>query len=374
MQSFFLQSGASTNASGISKATPSGASRLVSSFRPLPVPAAAIASDKAPTSPAPTHTIHVIPNNGRDAGRAIGGIPPVMGAHLMASGVVAPLSQSKGPGLDVAPHQFQYPGTEGDASVLLFFSKAGVAQGITRAVAEAADAAIAAKGAFTLVLSGGSLLGLLAGLADAKFKADWDKWHIFYVDERNVPHSSPDSTHGAALEAFLGKVPIPAANIHAIHENVPVEQAATQYAGQIISVPPAALPRTAKDEFPIFDLILLGMGPDGHVASLFPNKPQTSATSGWVLPVTNSPKPPPERITFTMPVINSAKDVVLVALGHEKAEVLQRVLEVQALPGALPAQLVRPTQGRLRVFLDVASAQNLDVTNWEDKKAYPRST
>jgi len=330
------------------------------------------ATDKEVASPVRAKPlINIIPDNGRDAGRSFGGVPPVMGAHLMASGFVAPMSTSKGPGVDLVPHQFQYTSIEGDASIVLFFSKAGLAQGVVKAVLEAADAAIAAKGSFTLVLSGGSLLNLLSGLVGKKEPA-WDKWHIFYVDERNVPYTSPDSTHKAATEILLSKVPIPAANIYAILEGVPVEQAAINYEGRLIGLPTSVLPRAANG-FPVFDLILLGMGPDGHVASLFPNRSQTAATHGWILPVTASPKPPPERITFTMPVINAAKDIVLVAAGDEKAEIVQRALEIQALPGSLPAQLVRPAEGRLRWFLDVQSAQHLNITEWENKKAWPRS-
>ncbi len=166
--------------------------------------AAPPAAPAAPGSKPPV--INVIPLNGRDAGRAFDGIPPVMGAHLMASGAAAPLSVSKGPGLDIHPALFNYPGREGDASVILHFSKQGVAQALIKSVLEAAEAAIAQKGAFTLVLSGGSLPTLLSGLADSKVKAAWDKWHVFYVDERNVPHASADSNHKAAVDAFLGKV------------------------------------------------------------------------------------------------------------------------------------------------------------------------
>lgn len=101
---------------------------------------------------------------------------------------------SKGPGIDVTPHQFQYLPAEGDATILLHPSKADVGVAVVKAVADAAAASIAAKGSFTLVLSGGSLLGQLSGLAQLK-SAQFDKWHIFFVDERNVPHSSSDSTY-----------------------------------------------------------------------------------------------------------------------------------------------------------------------------------
>ena len=152
-----------------------------------------------------------------------------------------------------------------------------------------------------------------------------------------------------------------------------MKDAAVEYNGQLLSLPQDVLPRNSAG-FPVFDLILLGLGPDGHVASLFPNKSQTAATEGWVLHVEDSPKPPPERITMTMPVINAAKEVIVVAFGGGKAEIVQRVLEVQALPGSLPAQLVRPDSGRLTWYLDSESAQNLKIQSWEDKKEFPRSS
>ncbi|EFJ45032.1 hypothetical protein VOLCADRAFT_82562 [Volvox carteri f. nagariensis] len=291
----------------------------------------------------------------------------------MASGTVAPVSVSKGAGVDLIPHQFQYHTTETDASVLLYVTPEKAQAGLTKLVVEAAQAAVKAKGAFTLVLSGGSLPALLGPLASAK-GIDWSKTHIFFVDERNVPHTCPDSTFKAVQEALLSQVPIPASQVYAIAEGLPVEQAATQYEGRLISIPASALPRSADGGFPVFDLILLGVGPDGHVASLFPNRPETAATQGWVLPVKDSPKPPPERITMTMPVINAAKEVAVVALGESKREIVQRVLEVQALPGALPAQLVRPKGGKLKWVLDVASAELLDVASWGEGKEFPRSS
>lgn len=213
---------------------------------------------------------------------------------------------------------------------------------------------------------------MLSSIAEVK-GADFSKWWVFFVDERNVPHDSLDSNYKGAHEALLGRVGIPAEQVFAIHEHLPVEQAATNYEGRLVGLDAAVLPRT-PDNFPVFDLILLGIGPDGHVASLFPNRPEVSVTKGWVLPVSNSPKPPPERITFTLPAINSAKEIVVVAVGESKAETVQRVMEVQALPGALPAQMVRPSAGgKLKWVLDSLSAQELKLEDWETSKAFPRN-
>ena len=120
-------------------------------------------------------------------------------------------------------------------------------------------------------------------------------------------------------------------------------------------------------------MILITSGPDGHVASHFAHRSSISEAVQWVVPVSNSPKPPAERITLTLPVINAAKDIAFLALGEDKVEVVQRVLEVQALPGALPAQLVRPESGKTRWLLDVQSAQHLNIASWEEAKLFPRS-
>ena len=295
-------------------------------------------------------------------------------ACMIPVGEAAPISTSKGADLGGIPHTFHYADKDVNADVVQFANGDVGAQGIARLVQQAAEDAIKQKGSFTLVLSGGSLLKGLTPLASIK-GMEWDKWHIFYVDERNVPHSSPDSTHKGAHEAFLSKVQIPTENIHTIKEGLSVKDAATEYAGQILHLPETVIPKsTGSVRLPVFDLILLGIGPDGHVASLFPNKEQTGVKEGIVLPVENSPKPPPERITFSLPVINAAKQIVIVAFGGGKAEVIQRALEVQALPGSLPAQLVQPETGNLTWYLDADSAQNLHIQDWDNKKAFPRSS
>ena len=126
---------------------------------------------------------------------------------------------------------------------------------------------------------------------------------------------------------------------------------------------------------PRLDLVLLGLGEDAHVASLFPNAPelQEPASGRWVLPITASPKPPAGRVTLSMAAINAAAAVVFVASGPGKARPVQLVLEVQALPGALPAQLVRPVAGSVRWLLDGAAAGALRPALWDQPAFWPRS-
>lgn len=299
------------------------------------------------------------------------GVPAVMGAHLMESGQVAPISTSKAPGDGNVPHMFQYHSGETDTHVCQYADFAAAARGMVGQVAALAQTAIEERGAFVLAISGGSMLKALGYFSGAK-GVDFSKWWVLFVDERNVPHSSDDSTFKGAKGPFLDAVPIPAAQVLEIHEGLTAEQAATNYEGRMLDVPPDVLPRDDSG-MPVLDCILLGTGPDGHIASLFPNHPALAVKEGWILPVTDSPKPPPERITFTLPAINAAKAVLFLACGAGKAEVVHRALECQALPGAIPAQLVRPTAGTVTWLLDLESAAQLEIASWEDKKAHPRS-
>ena len=290
----------------------------------------------------------------------------------MCSGSLAPLSNSKGPGINIAPQYFTYPSGESEIDVIIYDNEFSAANGLADTIARASAASIAAKGSFTIALSGGSLVKALEGVI-GRSDIDFTRWYVFFVDERVVPLSSPDSNYAAAQEALLRKVPIPASHIIPIKEGLPAAQAAEHYAGRMLDLPDSVLPRTASG-FPVLDLVLLGVGPDGHVASLFPNRKETAATSGWILPVTDSPKPPSARITMTMPVLNAAARVAVVALGAGKSEVVQRALEVQSLPGALPVQLVQPAAGNLTWIVDKAAAGDLQVADWDNTKKYPRST
>lgn len=288
----------------------------------------------------------------------------------MASGTVAPISTSKGV-LRECQHIFKYSAEPYVCSLREYPGQTTAGEALGDMILAAAKSSIEAKGRFTLAVPGGSVISLLKSLVNKK--AEFEKWHVFWVDERVVPLDHEDSNFKAASDVFLTKIGIPESNQHAIVENASAEETATHYEGNLVkSVTEGLIPKS-EDGFPVLDFVLLGIGPDGHIASLFPNSVQLSETSSWVCSVSDSPKPPSERITLTLPVINKAQEVVLVALGPSKAEIVQRVLEVQSLPGALPAQLVRPSSGKLTWLLDSASAERLTIQNWTNSKSFPRN-
>lgn len=215
-----------------------------------------------------------------------------------------------------------------------------------------ASAAVRARGRFTVALSGGSTPRTLYSLLATKPNIPWDKICIFWGDERHVPPDQPESNYHMANEALLSKVPVPVENIFRIHaEEKDATAAALQYE------------QTLKDffhlspgEFPRFDLILLGVGPDGHTASLFPdtsalNETKRLVVSNWV------PKFQTDRITFTLPVLNAAACVMFLLRGADKASTLHEVLENSSAD--LPSQKVRPANGKLIWLVDEPAARTL---------------
>ncbi|MCL4295648.1 MAG: 6-phosphogluconolactonase [Anaerolineae bacterium] len=232
-------------------------------------------------------------------------------------------------------------------------------------VAQLSAEAIAVRGRFTLALSGGSLPQLL-GPALVKQATDWSAWHVFWADERCVPLTQPDSNYFLAQQYLFDHVPIPPEQIHAPNTSLDPAQMAAAYQtvlAQVFSVqPPIPQPHDPVDQttklpaFPQFDLILLGMGEDGHTASLFPGHPLLQETERWVVPIFDSPKPPPQRITLTLPLLNNARQVAFIAAGAGKAAILPQVF---AAGSPLPAHRVQPTSGHLHWFVDEAAAANL---------------
>lgn len=184
---------------------------------------------------------------------------------------------------------------------------------------------------------------------------------VFYVDERVVPLDHPDSNHLACTNLLFSKVPIPSENIHAIDPTLlnDLEELSDAYEKELIR----EFAQKDSARFPIFDLILLGMGPDGHTASLFPSHVLLTEEDRWIAYLDDSPKPPPKRITFTYPVINHANRVVFVAAGKEKVDTLSSILDHPE--AGLPAARVKPVfPGQLYWFVDDAAAE---------KVQYPRT-
>jgi 6-phosphogluconolactonase len=217
-----------------------------------------------------------------------------------------------------------------------------------------ANQAIATRRRFTVALSGGSTpKGLFSLLASGSFPSvPWNKIFFFWSDERHVPPNDPESNYRMANESMLSKVAVPPENIFRIRaEEQDAAAAASEYA-QAITKFFALKP----GEFPRFDLIYLGIGPDGHTASLFPGSAGLEEHSRLVI-ANWVEKFKTNRITFTYPVLNGAACVTFLVSGPDKAPILHEVLENPE--SGLPCQRVRPTNGRLVWLLDRAAASAL---------------
>ncbi len=226
---------------------------------------------------------------------------------------------------------------------------------VARAAAEEwrarALAAVAGSGRFAVALAGGATPGrLYALLADAaapyRAALPWAATHVFFGDERPVPPDHPESNYGMARDALLARVPIPPANVRRMRGEEEPEAAARAYEDEL---------RAFFGPSPRFDLALLGMGPDGHTASLFPGSPALDETARLaVAPFV--PALGTGRITLTLPALDAASRVVFLVSGAAKAKALARVLSGERGPGALPAARVRPREGSVLWLVDRAAA------------------
>jgi 6-phosphogluconolactonase len=227
-------------------------------------------------------------------------------------------------------------------------------------VVEVASRGITDNARVAIALSGGStprhLYTLLASEKYSK-RIDWSKVDIFWGDERCVPPDNPQSNYWLARETLLDAVPIPVSNVHRIHGEQDPEKAAAVYEKELRTFFGA----NTTDGSPRlgFDLILLGMGDNGHTASLFPGSPAVNEKERWVMEqyveVVSM-----WRITLTPVAINAAKNVIFIVSGVEKAERLHDVLEGPFQPEVLPAQIVKPARGRLLWLVDKAAASRLE--------------
>jgi 6-phosphogluconolactonase len=220
-------------------------------------------------------------------------------------------------------------------------------------VARVSTQAIAARGRFTVALSGGSLPKLLCPPLVAESRRaqiDWSKWHVFWADERCVPLTDTESNYRLARKYLFDHVDLPPSQIYPLDDSLDPTHAAADYQTRLAQV-------FQKQQFPRFDLILLGVGEDGHTASLFPDHPLLREKTRWVMPIFNSPKPPPERITLTLPVINNARQVAFLAAGSGKVNVLSQIMGATSSAQKLPAQMVQPLNGELHWFVDKAAKE-----------------
>ena len=223
--------------------------------------------------------------------------------------------------------------------------------------AERAASAARGSGRFTVALCGGRTPEMLyAQLAEDEYlqqRIPWERSHFFWGDERAVPPDHPDSNFRLAQAALLSRVPVPPANIHRMKGELPAPQAAADYSRTLIE-----FFELRERTLPRFDLILLGLGPDGHTASLFPgtqalDEQHELVVASWI------GKLGVQRITLTPPVLNNAACVIFLVTRAEKAIALKSVLEGPYESAQLPAQLIRPHSGKLQWIIDAAAAKLL---------------
>ncbi|MEP7150396.1 MAG: 6-phosphogluconolactonase [Nitrospira sp.] len=222
------------------------------------------------------------------------------------------------------------------------------------------EQAIAGRGRFVVALSGGStpraLYSILARPSFAQ-RLDWSKVHFLFGDERGVPPSHPDSNFAMANEVLFTPLRISPTQIHRMRGDEQPETAAAQYEDTL-----RRLTATAPGQWPVLDLVLLGMGDDGHTASLFPGTASLTERTRWVVPSV-APQGTRSRLTLTLGVINHASVILFLVTGLNKAHILRRVIERPPMdPVLYPAELVQPESGRLLWYLDQAAASELSLS------------
>ncbi len=225
----------------------------------------------------------------------------------------------------------------------------------------AAGDAIRAHGRFVVALSGGSTpRAAFERLATAPMiaRVDWAHVHVVWGDERCVPPDDAASNYRMAHDALLRHVPVPATNVHRIPGDVDPAAAAAAYEATLreLLATPSGPPRATPNRR--IDLVLLGLGADGHTASLFLSSAGIDERVRWAIP-SRADVVPQRRITLTVPVINAAAEVLFLVSGTAKADVLRRVLDGPRRTAELPAQAIAPANGQLRWYVDAPAAAKL---------------
>lgn len=241
------------------------------------------------------------------------------------------------------------------ADVRIFKDSGSLSLAAADIFVEKASEAVKERGRFLAALSGGSTpSGMYRLLAEKPYRSrvQWSHTFLFWGDERCVPPDDKGSNYRQAYETWLKYVPLPDENIHRIKGELGPEEAASGYAQLLKRY---AAPGT---DWPRFDLTLLGMGTDGHTASLFPGSPLDVEPPTRAVTVDYQGRPA-QRVTLTAQVFNSARTVLFLVTGADKAPALSQVLTGPPQPGQLPAQRIHPTDGQLIWLVDEPAAQNL---------------
>lgn len=248
------------------------------------------------------------------------------------------------------PKLFAFPTLDGLVSTLRTY------------IIQSQNAGFQRHNCFKVAVSGGSLpktlaQALLSPATSLEDTVDFSKWEIFFADERAVPLDHPDSNYGLLKAELLDKIPedLGKPKVHPIDIQFldDLQELADQYEQALVRS--FASRDTVK--LPIFDLLLLGCGPDGHTCSLFPGHSLLRETAAWVAPIEDSPKPPPKRITLTLPVVTHGVKIAFVATGGGKKEILKKILEEGH---KLPCGLINESAGdRVSWFTDTAAVDGV---------------
>lgn len=241
-----------------------------------------------------------------------------------------------------------------------------LAPNLRKYVLEQQNEALARHGVFRVAVSGGSLPKTLAKALLAPSNGskedtpDFPKWEIFYADERCVPLDHDDSNHKLVKQDLLDKIPqdLGQPKVFPIDEQYldDPKEMADQYEKTLVSI------FAARDsvKLPLFDLLLLGCGPDGHTCSLFPDHPLLREQDAWVLSISDSPKPPPKRITLSLPVVLHAAKIGFVATGGGKQDILKKIFETEQ-GSNLPSGLVNKGAGeKVSWFCDASATEGVN--------------
>lgn len=247
-------------------------------------------------------------------------------------------------------------------NLFAFPSADALAVALRAYVIQAQNAGLTRHGAFKIGVSGGSLpktlaKALLAPPSGDDDKVEFAKWEIFFADERAVPLDHEDSNYGLLKQELLDKIPAEYGQptVHPIDTNYldDTQELADQYEQLLVK----SFASRDSVKLPIFDLLLLGTGPDGHTCSLFPGHELLRETDAWVAPIEDSPKPPPRRVTLTLPVVTHSVRVAFVATGGGKKEIMKEIFEQG---NGLPAALVNEATGeRCSWFVDEPAVEGV---------------